>query len=176
LAAFSELDWRRIDVWAIVGFGGLAVLNEGHRLPCHTWLERNSYDIDTLDCRQGISEAVSQLGHMLKWKTQFGYALAPHSRNLDALRDGFDFDVSENRGRVFEILGAELAWQEDTRWLIGLLSIAQERSRWHLALGKRFFALLVLPEHSQLIGKIIDVTTIPSPFSDPNPEMHEFTR
>jgi hypothetical protein len=36
--------------------------------------------------------------------------------------------------------------------MLGMLSIAQEQSRWQSALGRRFFTLLVLPEGSPLKG------------------------
>jgi hypothetical protein len=47
----------------------------------------------------------------------------------------FEFEIPAGGGRVLEILGADLAWQEDSRWMMGMLSIAQEQSRWQLALG-----------------------------------------
>jgi hypothetical protein len=67
-----------------------------------------------------------------------------------------------------------VAWQEDARWLLGLLAIAQEATRRQLALGKRFFTLLVLSENSPLIGQTIDTTTVPVMFWNPCTEVHEF--
>jgi hypothetical protein len=101
------------------------------------------------------------LGRILCWEQQFGYTLGAENRNLDALRDGFDFTIPEGGGQVLEILGAEMAWREDRRWLCGLLAIAQEQSRQQLALGRRFFVLLVLPERSPLVGEVIEQMTIP---------------
>lgn len=77
---------------------------------------------------------------------------------------------------MFEILGVEDVWQEDSRWVLGLLSISQEDSRRQLALGRRFFALLVMPEESPLIGAVIEETTVPGPFWSPCEEIHEFVR
>jgi hypothetical protein len=115
-----------------------------------------------------LAEAIPELGRTLGWEEQFGYALGPDSRNLDALRDGFAFDIPEGGGRVFEIVRADLAWREDSRWLLGLLSIAQEQSRWQLALGRRFFALLVIPEESPLVGTVIEEISVPGVFGNPS--------
>jgi hypothetical protein len=170
------LDWRRLDVCAIVTFGGLATIDEDRHLACRTWLQRHGYSIDTFDCRPGLAVAVPELGRMLCWQQQFGYSLGPDSRNLDALRDGFQFTIPEGGGRVFEVLRADLAWQEDADWLCGLLAIAQEQSRRQLALGRRFFALLVVPKQSPLIGAVVRETTVPYPFWHPCREIHEFVR
>jgi len=169
------LDWNRIDVSAIVGpTGGLATIDERRHPACREWLRRHGYAIDSLDCRPGLAEAVPALGRMLRWQAQFGYSLGTGDRNLDALRDGFEFDVPEGGGRVLEVVRADLAWQEDPRWLVGLLSIAQEHSRRQLALGRRFFALLVIPEHSLLVGAAIEQTQVPCPFWSPCREVNEF--
>ena len=164
MPAFTDLDWQRLDVWAIVGFSGLAVIHEQQLLPCHAWLESKHYLTKTLDCRPGLEKAIPELGRMLDWEAHFGYVLAADNRNLDALEDGFDFEVNWSEGFVFEVIGADLAWQEDPRWLLGLLSIAQAQSRKHLALGHRFFTLLVLPEGSPLIGTAIEESRVPAMF------------
>jgi hypothetical protein len=174
VAAFVDLEWGRIDVGAIVTEGGLATIDERRHPACRAWLLRQGYEIDTVDCRPGLAVAVPALGRLLGWEEQFGYALRPESRNLDALRDGFEFAIPEGGGRVFEILRADLAWQEDPRWLCGLLSIAQEHSRQQLALGRRFFALLVVPEGSPFIGAVIEEIRVPAPYWDPHPDRHEF--
>jgi hypothetical protein len=176
MAAFADLDWRRIDVNGIVIFGGLATIDESRHLACRDWLARHGYTIDTLNCRPGLAVAIPELGRQLHWDEQFGYALGPDSRNLDALRDGFWLDIPAGGGRVVEIIRADIAWQEDSRWLCGLLSIIQEQSRRQLALGRRFFALLVLPENSPLIGAAIAQTTVPGPHWSPCREIHEFAR
>ena len=64
-------------------------------------------------------------------------------RNLDALRDGFEFDLKPGQGHVLELLNAEVAHREDPRWFAGLLAIAHGYSRWQLALGAPFFAMLL---------------------------------
>jgi hypothetical protein len=176
VAAFVNLDWSRIDVTAIVTFGGIATIEEARHQPCLRWLHRHGYTVDTLDCRPGLATAIPQLGRQLNWEQQFGYALDSDSRNLNALRDGFHFDIPEGEGRVFEIVRADLAWQEDPGWLCGLLSIAQEHSRRHLALGARFFALLVVPERSPLLGAVFEQFMVPGPFWSPCREVHEFIR
>lgn len=174
MSAFTDLDWSRIDVWAIVNFGGLATIEEHRQFACREWLHRHGYEITTVDCRSGLSVAIPELGRLLGWEQQFGYALGPDSRNLNALRDGFNFDIAEGGGLVFEIVRADLAWREDSGWLCGLLGIAQEQSRRQLALGRRFFALLVVPEQSPLIGAVVEVMRVPGPFWNPCREVHEF--
>jgi hypothetical protein len=175
MAAFANLDWGRIDTQAIAGpAGGVATIDERRHGRCRDWLLRNGYAMDTLDCRRGLAEAIPALGRLLCWKQRFGYALGPTDRNLDALRDGFDFDISESGGRTLEIIRADLGWQEDPRWLLGLLSIAQEHSRMQLALGRRFFVLLVMSEGSPFIGAVVEQTKVPSQFSTECPEANEF--
>lgn len=176
MAAFTELDWSRIDVLAIVAFRGIATIDERRRWKCLDWLRRNGYGIESLDCSRGLVHAVPELGKMLEWQKQFGYTLEPDNRNLDALRDGFEFDVTADGGKVLELVRADVAWQEDARWLLGVLAIAEEASRRQLALGKRFFTLLVLPEKSPLVGKVIESTTVPVPFWSPCKEVHEFDK
>jgi hypothetical protein len=176
MAAFGELDWSRIDVQGIVAFGGLATIDERRHRACREWLARHGYLIDTFDGRPGLSVAVRDLGRLLCWEERFGYALGSDSRNLDGLRDGFEFDILEGGGRVFEILGADRIWREDSEWLCGLLEIAQEQSRRQLALGRRFFALLVASEGSPLIGAPIGRIEVPVPFWSPCLEVHEFSR
>ena len=174
MAAFTDLDWRRIDVTAIVTFGGFATIDEPRHVACRRWLHREGYLIDTFDCRRGLSLAVPELGRLLGWERQFGYALGAENRNLDALRDGFEFDVPNEGGRVFEIIRPDLAWQEDPRWLCGLLSIAGEQTRRQLALGRRFMSLLVVPEASPFIGAVLEQTRVPGFHWSPCKEVHEF--
>jgi hypothetical protein len=176
VAVFADLDRRRIDVTAIVTFGGLAAIDERRHPACRGWLARHGYQIDTFDCRPGLSAAIPELGRLLGWEQQFGYALGPDSRNLDALRDGFEFAIPEGGGRVFEIIRPDLAWEEDRQWLCGLLSIAQEQSRQQLALGRRFFALLVVPEGTPFVGAVVEEVRVPGVFWDPCHDVHEFVR
>ena len=163
MAAFTDLDFYRIDVTAIVTFGGLATIDEKRHKACREWLKKNSYAIDTLDCRPGLADAVTALGKLLRWEQQFGRELESDSRDVDLLREGFEFEIAgaEGRGRVLEIIRPDQAWREDPAWLRGLLSLAQEHSRMHLALGHRFFALLVVPEGSPFIGAAIEQTRVP---------------
>jgi hypothetical protein len=179
LAAFQDLDWQRIDVWAIVSCAGLATIDEPRHRSCQSWLERHGYSIDSLDCKNGLATTVTNLGSLLRWEEQFGYSLGSENRNLDALRDGFSFLVASepDGGRVLEIIRPDLAWQEDSRWLLGLLSIAQAHSRQELALGRRFFTLLVIPDKtSPLIGQVIDESKVSVPFWNSCSEIHEFVR
>jgi hypothetical protein len=176
VAAFVELDSRRIDVAAIVTFGGLASIDERRHPACRDWLVHAGYEIDTWDCRPGLALAIPELGRLLCWDQRFGYALGSDSRNLDALRDGFEFPIPAGSGRVFEIIRPDVLWREDRRWLCGLLAIAQEQCRRQLAFGRRFFALLVVPEQSPLIGTVVEEVRVPGVYWDPCRDLHEFVR
>jgi hypothetical protein len=141
VAAFTELNWRRIDVTTIVTFGGLATVDERRHQACRDWLLREGYEIDTFDCGPGLAVAIPEGG-----------------------------------GRVFEVIRPDLAWEEDRRWLCGLLAIAQEHCRQQLAIGRRFFALLVVPEQSPLIGAVVGEVRVPGVYWDPCRELHKFAR
>ena len=134
MSAFAELDWTRFDVWAAVAMEGVAVVASAHREACLDWLRQHDYAVSSIDFAQGLSRAVVALGEKLRWEEQFGYRLAPESRNLDALRDGFEFELKPGQGQVLELLNAEVAHREDPRWLFGLLAISHEYSRNQLAL------------------------------------------
>lgn len=167
MAAFSEedFDYRRIDVCAIVENSGLATVAQHRRGNYLAWLRRHGYEVTSLDCMLGIIETVKSIGRLLGWKEQFGYTLESRRLNLDALRDGFEFDVPERGGRVLELVRPDVAWQDNPRWVIGLLSIAQEHCRFHLAFGRHFFTLLVLPEQSPVVGQVVEQCSVPFPFS-----------
>jgi hypothetical protein len=165
MAAFDELDWTRFDVWAAVALHGVVVVKPDHRDACHTWLRQHDYALTSIDFAQGIGPAVVALGEQFRWEEQFGYRLTAEKRNLDALRDGFEFDLQPGQGHVLELLNADAAHREDPRWLTGLLAIAHEYSRWQLALGARFFAMLVLDRESPLIGTAYETLKVPLPFS-----------
>ena len=161
MAAFEKLDWRRLDVDAIVNHEGLLSVEDQDAQVCRNWLLTNGYEIVTVDCQQGLSDVIPFLGKLFRWKENFGYELTVDKRNLNALRDGFDFTIPESGGFVFELIRPDVLWVEDPRWLIGLLSIAREYSRWKLALGQRFFTLLVLSTEATLIGNQVDVCVVP---------------
>lgn len=174
MAVFSDVDWSQFDFWAIVAGRGLAAIDERRRPRCHEWLRRHGYEIDSLDCSRGLAHLVTELGRLFRWEEQFGYSLAPDNGNLAALHDGFWFEVSESGGRVFELHRADLAWEEDSRWLLGLLGIAREHSHRQLALGRRFFTLLVLPQGSPLVGEVIEDARVPGPYHHLCRELNEF--
>lgn len=174
MAAFTELDWNRFDVSAIVDSKGIISIDERRRNKCLGWLNRNGYEVESIDCSLGLTHAIPELGRMLNWQQQFGYTLTADNRNLNALRDGFKFNVPKDGGKVFKLNRADMAWQEDAWWLLGLLRIAEELSRRQLALGRRFFTLLVLPENSLLAGQVYETNKVPIPFWDPCQAIHEF--
>ena len=164
MAAFAELDWTRFDVWAAVAMEGVAVVEPARREACLAWLRQHDYPITSIDFALGISPAVVALGEKFRWEQKFGYRLAAESRNLNALRDGFEFDLKPGQGHVLELLNAEIANRENHEWLSGLLAIAHEHSRWQLALGARFFATLILDRGSPLIGAGYETLSVPVPF------------
>jgi len=179
MAAFAELDWSRFDVWALAALEGVAVVDAAHREGCLAWLQRHEYTVSSIDFAQGVGPAVVALGNLLRWEAQFGYTLTSDSRNLDALRDGFEFDLRPGQGHVLELLHADVAHREDPRWLLGLLAIAHERSRWELALGARFFVTLILDRlplnrHSPLIGVPFETLSVPGPFWHPGSQGDPF--
>src|ERR1039457_3238660 len=116
MAAFSELDWTKFDVKSIVANAGIGVVDAHLRSVCHEWLKRHNYSLESIDFNVGLGAAVVALGKLLKWEEQFGYALAPESRNLDALRDGFDFNLQHGAAAVLELINADKAFREDARW------------------------------------------------------------
>jgi hypothetical protein len=163
MAAFQELDWRRLDVLAIAAWRGVATVAEDQRGDCLAWLDQEGYAIESFNGAGGVEQLAADLGRRMHWQQRFGYTLTGR-RNLDALRDGFEFEIPAEGGLVFELVRPDIAWRDEPRWLLGLLVIAQEFSLHQLALGRRFFTLLVLPQDSPLIGQRIETTTIPSPF------------
>jgi len=104
MAAFTSLDFTRFDVWAIVADGGVTIVDVAHRQSCYEWLKREEYAVLSIDFADGISPAVAAMGKLFDWENQFGYSLSPESRNLNALRDGFEFEVKGGQGIVFELL------------------------------------------------------------------------
>ena len=164
MAAFAHLDWTRFDVWSILAGSGIGCIESNQREKCNSWLAENGYSRNTIDFTGGIGPAVLEFGRMFHWEEQFGYTLRAESRNLDALRDGFQFELSGNQGMVLEFLNAEAAYREDPRWLLGLLSIGSEYSLNELAVGRHFFMILVLAEQSPLIGVAIESKIVPLPF------------
>src|SRR5215475_12230796 len=132
MAAFTDeqIDWRRIDVQAIVGHHGIAVIDNARRAACLDWLRRHDYRIEGIDCSGGMAGVLERFNVLFRWEEQFGYRLSDGSRNLNALRDGFDFDVPQPAAIVFELLQPDVLWREDSRWTLGLLAIASEHSRY----------------------------------------------
>ena len=164
MAAFDQLDWTRFDVWAAVAMEGVAVVETAHRDACRAWLRQHGYAITSIDLAEGVGPAVVALGERFRSEEQFGYRLTAEKHSLNALRDGFEFNLKPGQGHVLELLNAEVAHREDPQWLAGLLAIAHEHSRWQLALGARFFATLFLDRGSALIGAEYEKLSVPLPF------------
>ena len=109
MAAFDQLDWTRFDVWAAVAMEGVAAVATDHRASCHAWLAQHEYALTSIDFAQGVGPAVVALGERFRWEEQFGYRLTPERRNINALRDGFEFELKPGQGHVLELLHAEVA-------------------------------------------------------------------
>jgi hypothetical protein len=168
-AAFveKEIEWLRFDVLSVLTHSGLGAVRSGERVLCSQWLSRKGYGALTLDCSAGKRAVQRQLGSYLKWEDQFGYKLEEGSGSLDALRDGFAFDLGELGSFALELVEPEAIWQEDAAWFECLLAVAVEHSRYQLALGYRFLTVLYLAESSPLVGRTVDHVAIPLPWTAP---------
>jgi hypothetical protein len=164
MTPFATLEWTRLDVDALVNGRGIAVIDSARVDQCRSWLLRQGYAVEKWCFDGGIAPAVTHLGRRLRWEIQFGYTLDPQSRNLDALRDGFLSDEWNSDALVLEVHHAEVAWREDPNWLLGVLAMAQEQSLSQLALGRRFFVLLILEQASPLIGQTVESFKVPGVF------------
>lgn len=172
----DQIDWRRIDVQAIVGHHGIAAIDIARHAACEHWLRRHDYRLERIDCAVGMAGVLERLDALFRWEEQFGYRLIDGSGNLDALRDGFAFDVPVTGGLVFVLGQPDVLFREDSRWFLGLLAIASEHSRYQLACGRRFFTLLVLPDDSPMIGQKFDSIAVPGAFWSPCDEVHRFVK
>jgi hypothetical protein len=175
MAAFDEIDYTRFDVRAAVECEGVVVVDRSHRDSCLEWLEREDYEVESIDFRQGIAAAVPEINELFRWKEQFGYELsADRAPGLDALRDGFEFDLQPGERKVLELKNADVAYRENRRWCLELLYIAHEHAIEQLALGARFFMVLFLDPRSRLIGKKYESLVVPDTYVlEPHPD-HPF--
>ena len=162
MAAFAQISWGEPDAWAIVVGRGVAAVEAATVPQFEAWLDASNYKLVEFDFGDGISPVVERLGQYFNWQEQFGYSLDPHSRNLDALADGFDIDVPNI---AFKLSNFDVALSENKTWCHGLLSIVSEHSIRQLALGLRFFAVLPVPDaESPLVGESFEELRVPFPF------------
>jgi len=156
-AAFNSSEVGRPDKQIIASpyyRGVAAVSNEEYR-ELKIWLTETGYETVTIDFTHGLASGIDQMNNIFRWEEQFGYTLSLKRRNLDAINDGFGFDVS-GYGLLLEIVGAEVAWRDDRRWFKGLLSIASDHSHSHLSVGNRFLTVVPVQSYdSPLVGKLI---------------------
>ena len=165
MAAFieEEIDWRCPDVMALLG-GCAGILSV---LPVDvdaltTWLVARNYVIHTVDLGLGFVETQRQLDELFRWEEEFGYRLESGTANLDALRDGFQFQTTSGSRIALLVLRPD-ALLDQRRWLLGFLSIAAEHSIYHLALGSRFLTILSLSKNSALVGAEFDARGVAPP-------------
>jgi hypothetical protein len=166
MAAFPEdenamLDWRQPDVFAIVGCHGLAAIDETVRSECLAWLEKHNYRVDRIDCSRGLAGFLEDVNRLFRWEKEFGYKMIV--KNLDALNDGFQVEVPATGGAVLEFHRPDLLWEQEPEFLMGALQIASAHSLRHIACGRRFFNLMVVPPKSPFIGQVIPMVRVPSP-------------
>jgi|CXWL01.1.fsa_nt_gi hypothetical protein len=163
MSAFEKLDWGRFDVRAIVESNGVTAVLDNQRESCTAWIKDNGYNEFELYCGSGFGGFVSQLNELFRWKDQFGYLLSEERCGLDAVRDGFDLPKSEG-GSVLRLTEADVLWAQEPEWFLGFLSIAAQYSREQLAVGLRFFTVLVLPQTSPLAGVVYETWCVPESY------------
>jgi len=162
MAVSSQLNWHDPDIWGIVVGRGVASVEPETSGRLEGWLKDNGYVLHTLNFAGGISPVVSGLGRYFRWQEQFGYSLDAESRNLSALADGFEIELPK---LVLKLSNFDRAWSEDSAWCRGFLSIVSEHSLRQLAIGGRFFGLLLVSSaESALIGETFDDLSVPFPF------------
>ena len=174
----DEFRWERVDVSSLIDGRGIGTIDPERRPACLAWLKRQGYQIVTVDGSEGVEKTVKQLDQVFRWQDQFGYSLFDSylegkRLNLNALQDGFHFDIPEG-GFVLEIYRPDLSWQKPFDEFLALMAIAARYSCWQLALGNRFFVLLTLPGDSPLIDREFDRLKIPLPFWSPARVFHLF--
>ena len=153
MPAFNELDWTAFDFWAVVADKGITVVPLDQREACLASLRQHGYRVESIDFREGIGPAYATMNTLFRWEENFGYELRWHdSSSLDALDDGFEFDIRPGGGTALEIRGADKAYREDSYFFQVFLSIAGKQSLQHLALGARFFTILFLDPGNPLVG------------------------
>lgn len=160
----DDLEWARPDVDAIVQRHGLTSITTAKHDELRAWLEQHGYEVIGVDCTNGFTALLDHFNDLFSWEVQFGYRLSDGRANLDALRDGFDLQVPTGGGMVLELANLDAVYRTHPQWTLGMLSIASEHSRYHLAMGLRFFTLLVLEEQSPLVGAAVDQITVPSTY------------
>jgi hypothetical protein len=165
MSAFNELDFTRFDFDAVVVRRGVTVVDTEHRESCLASLRRQGYSIESIDFRAGIGPAYVTMNDLFQWEANFGYQLRwQKGSSLDALRDGFEFDLRPGEGLALELRGADVAYCENQRFLLCLLAMAQEHSLQQLALGARFFTVMFLAPDSRLIGVRYEPSIVPHPY------------
>lgn len=139
-----------MDTRAVVEAGGLATITKAQWERCVFELLEEDYEVVTLDCGGDIDTMARNFGVLWQWETLFGYTV--QRMNLDAIRDGLLESWPTKAGRlVLVLVNAERIWKESRREFLYFLDFAREKSRWELALGTRFFTLLVVEAEKGVI-------------------------
>jgi hypothetical protein len=168
MPAFTEIDFRRFDVWAILTDGGVTVIDPAQRDASREWLASRGYAITTVDFGGGVAAGAAALGQLFHWEEQFGYRYGGDRLSLDALRDGFGFGLDPDRGNVLECVGVDAAYRDDPAWTLGLLAIAHEHCVNQLAIGRRFFIVLVLDSEAPIVGQPYETKRVPRSYNAAN--------
>lgn len=164
MPVFGQIEWSRFDFRAIVHSSGVTSIDGHGRDKCIEWLGSHGYVVSSLDCSAGFRPFLRDYSDLMQWETKFGYSLTPADCNLDAVRDGFDFDASKGSGHVLELVRPDIIWRKNRKWVSTFLEIASSHSRLHLALGQRFFTVLVFPETRYMTGQTYESLLVPPPF------------
>jgi hypothetical protein len=166
----DERVWSHID-YATIASHGIACVDPLLAADCRSWLWRHGYRSTALDCSGTLPDLCRQLSEVLDWPGQFGYEFRGHS--LDALRDGFGFDVPDEGGMVLELIHPDVMWETERKFMARLLAIASEHTRVQMAEGKRFFTILIVEPDARIIGDTFDKRRVPlvwwQPERDDNP-------
>lgn len=156
----EAIVWSNPDVRATLRQQGLLTVLESAEDELRGRLHEKNYVIEEIDFEKPFVEVRQQIGALFRWEEQFGYRYEDSEGNLDALQDGFCLPA-ELGGRTALLLrnvdGANLR----DGWVEGFLSIASEHSQYQLALGARFFTVLVVGEKSGIVGRSIRDVTVP---------------
>jgi len=167
------IDHGRIDVSALVQHRGVAAIDSLRAPACERWLQRQGYRLVHLDCSLPFPELLLELGRLLRWEEQFGHRLEMGQANLEALADGFEFDVPAG-GMTFVLRHPDALAAAEPEWFDSLLAISADYSLLQLCRGRRFFVVLVVDRESTLPGRAYATSRIPMAYWNPNARRHGF--
>lgn len=145
----AEID--RLDYGAFIEGSGVVGVEPGaDSTAAEAWLAVHGAVVHRLTYRGDLRAFSEALCDLLRWEEQFGYSPRGRVVSLDALNDGFDFDVPDDGLVALVISGGDAVAATDLRWFMVLLEIAARHSRYHMAGGRRFITVVVASPRSRL--------------------------